>query len=166
MWAGNPIHCYLTQYSTDFTTQIVRWIKSILFICFQREKRNLSVFKVVIAVFWKKCPSEILSFVCFGAYHCPSFKEIKHVCACTNAHTCFISPPLSQRTVKCWPHNSATFSVGFYQYLLPTGPGASYKATQSSNQNPLHSDSDSNTIQFPDHGKGFSLNFPVVNLEL
>lgn len=81
----------------------------------------------------------------------------------TRTHATFIHQPLSfppahggdTETVKCHPHNSATFTVNSYQYLLPMGPGASCKTTLAFIQKPLLSDSDSNTIQFPDHGKNF-----------
>lgn len=139
------------------------------------------VFEVIIAVFWKKCHSEISSFLCFGACNCllPGNSNMcMHTCGhtftCAHTHTaCFIDWPFTSPsahwmdiwTVKYHPHNSATFTVGFYQYFLPMGPGASHETSLASSQTLLLSDSDSNTIQFPDHGKRFPLNF-FINLEL
>lgn len=149
-----------------FTTQIVRWIKSILFICFQHEKRNPLFLRWLLQCFGRNVPLKY--YLLCALEHIialVSGKSNMYVHAQVLTHV-LLAPPRSQHTIKCRPHNSATFSVGFYQYLLPVGLRASCEATQASNQNPLHSDSDSNTIQFPDHGKGFSLNSPVVNLEL
>lgn len=136
------------------------------------EKKNES--RAVITGLWKRCHSEISS-PCYEAYHGPSSREIKHAHTCihTCTHVTFIRqslsfPPAHGGEYRDSKMPSTQFSKIHSELLsifTTDGPWGFLQDTLAFIQKPLLSDSDSNAVQFPDHGKRFPLNFPSINLD-